>query len=182
MNNASQAQHGFKTFILTLSISLIVFSIAYYFVSESQPGVQLGFANKSSSTQLLASSSKAKTDADKKAAQDSVFSKLADSKVSVPQRAVLAGATTTTGTTGTTGTTATGTTTATTVTTTATTPVAKPVAQTTTSTPVPTTGSTEMTIGLVLSALAFGFGLFVISKNPRKLALDSFEKRMRRGL
>jgi hypothetical protein len=35
MNQAEQAQKGFKTFILTLSISLIVFSAVYYFITNS---------------------------------------------------------------------------------------------------------------------------------------------------
>jgi hypothetical protein len=34
MNNSVQAQKGFRTFILTLSVSLIVFSVIYYFVSS----------------------------------------------------------------------------------------------------------------------------------------------------
>ena len=35
MNANEQAQKGFKTFILTLSISLIVFSVIYYLISNN---------------------------------------------------------------------------------------------------------------------------------------------------
>ncbi len=51
MNNSESAQKGFKTFILTLSVSLIVFSVVYYFLSNYP-------ANKSSnSPQAVATTS-----------------------------------------------------------------------------------------------------------------------------
>ncbi len=47
---------------------------------------------------------------------------------------------------------------------------------------VPSTGSTAITMALILSSAALAFGFFVMSKNPRKLALARFEKKITKKL
>jgi hypothetical protein len=49
------------------------------------------------------------------------------------------------------------------------------VTETTEST-VPETGVFGVTVGLVTSLVVFAIGLFVISKDPRKMALLNFER------
>jgi hypothetical protein len=151
---ADQTGKSFKTFILTLSISLIVFSAAYYFISESS-------ASDGSSGTLGAKSSAATP-----VKETSVFKELSETPSNVEERAVLA---LTDAIGGTDSTVPAATTPATT-----TTEEDTAVAETTTST-VPVTGTTETTVGLILSALAFAVGFLVIKKDPRKLALRSFE-------
>lgn len=86
MNQAEQAQKGFKTFILTLSISLIVFSAVYYFITNSSaisatPDIE-------SDSQMT----KSKEPADKTAEATTVFGSLAAQKITdVQPQAVLAG-------------------------------------------------------------------------------------------
>lgn len=47
---------------------------------------------------------------------------------------------------------------------------------------VPSTGSTGVTVALIFSSLALAFGIFVMAKNPRKLALARFEKKISKKL
>lgn len=47
---------------------------------------------------------------------------------------------------------------------------------------VPSTGSTGVTVALMFSSLALAFGIFVMAKNPRKLALARFEKKISKKL
>lgn len=151
----SQAQKGFKTFILTLSVSLIVFSVLYYFISDAQVV---------DDTEVLSDTAEYQTSTD---TQESAFGKLAAEKVDVSNRAVLAGTdVNTSGDMGedTTDTTVTTTTADTTV--------------TESTTAVPDGGITQLTWGFLISLFAFTFGFIVITQNPRKLAINSFEKKM----
>lgn len=167
MNNNTN-QKGFKTFVLTLSISLIVFSIIYYFVSESQlVNDEIVLEDSQSKMQSMNAKEEPKSE----------FKQLADAKIQVPERAVLAGATTVGGEEIPTATTKTTTTPTTPTTTTSTTSKTTEVSETTQAA-VPQTGVTEVTLGLMFSALAFLAGIIVISKNPRHLALESFEKKV----
>lgn len=144
MNNSTQAQKGFKTFLLTLSVSLIIFSVIYYVITntssqnESLPKDVLG---------AVVENSQDSANTDPKDTEDTVFGKLAAQPMNVDSKAVLAGSDfQTTGTT-----------------------------QSTTS--VPQTGVVGITFGLITSGLLFILATTVIAKNPRKLAINSFEKR-----
>ncbi|OGC68984.1 hypothetical protein A2415_04265 [candidate division WWE3 bacterium RIFOXYC1_FULL_39_7] len=137
MNSTDQAQKGFKTFLLTLSISLILFSVVYYVITSPS-------LNKSELSADVEEEQVSYT-------EETVFGDLASQKMDVPTRAVLAGADGT--------------------------------AETTQGTAaVPDSGTFEVTLGLILSGITFLTGLFVISKDPRKIALSGFEKRVVRGL
>lgn len=139
MNNSETAKNGFKTFILTLVVSLIVFSAAYYMLSGSFKSVNIEenpqLSQKDSDTQknILASTS-----------GSSAFEDLSKQKMQVPQKVVLAGATS--------------------------------AESSQSTTPVPNTGTTEITFGLIFSALILGLGVYLIYLGPRRLALSNFEK------
>lgn len=47
---------------------------------------------------------------------------------------------------------------------------------------VPQTGNTNMTVALALTSITLAFGLVVLAKNPRKLALARFEKKITKKL
>jgi hypothetical protein len=140
MNNES-AKKGFRTFILTLSVSLIVFSVIYYVITNTS------FRKEQETLSLEKPAAEA---AQVPAKQDSTFQQLASTKVDVPAKAVLAGST---------------------------------VAQTTQSTTsVPSTGTSSITMGLVLSLFIFFMGIIYNSMNPRKVALTDFEKNILKKL
>ena len=132
MNSTQQAQKGFKTFLLTLSISLIIFSVIYYVLTSST-------FNKSGLSADIEDEQAVLVE------EETVFGELASQKMDVPQRAVLAGADETDETTQ--GTTA-----------------------------VPDSGTFEVTVGLILSGITFLIGLYVIMRDPRKMALVGFER------
>jgi len=144
----NEAQKGFKTFILTLSVSLIVFSIVYYFISDTQSGNDIAKEQTTEEVQAAVTED---------LEEDTVFSKIASAPVATTSRAVLAGTTTSP--------TAVGTTSATT-------------SPTVPETTVPATGVTQLTWGFFVSLLAFALGFIVISRNPRGLALEHFERKM----
>lgn len=141
MNSFDHAQKGFKTFIVTLTISLVVFSILYYFLSN-KPEADINGNGSAKETAMTSGY----------VASASPFEDLANKKIDVPKRAVLAGATEAGDTTTTTT-----------------------VAQTSAS--VPNTGTTEVTIAFVVSGILLLIGFYVLYLNPRKLALQSFERR-----
>lgn len=153
MNNSVQAQKGFKTFLLTLSISLIVFSVIYYIITSttSNTAMDLSPNIESDSTAMVSqddSGEVAGVSSDRSSGVDSsaptAFGALAAQKIDVPQRQVLGGAVT---------------------------------AQTTQSTTaVPDGGSFEITMGLLFSTLAFVLGMTLVAKDPRKMALNGFEQ------
>lgn len=146
MNSTVQAQKGFRTFLLTLTISLVIFSVLYYLLSTSTKSPDIENNTKSTSYNAEAQSILA---ADTTA---SIFENLSKQKLDIPQKSVLAGADEDTSET------------------------------TQTSASVPATGSTEMTLGLIVSTALLIFGIYVIYLGPRRLALRSFENRVMKDL
>ena len=145
MNNSQQAQKGFKTFVLTLSVSLIVFSVIYYFLTSTTQPNDSEQANAGLKGQVQEpKKTTMKT-------EPTLFGKLAKEQVESSGKAVLAGATSSPETT-----------------------------QSTTT--VPVTGMFGITVGLAASLVIFLTGLLVILKNPRKIALSGFEKRVTKDL
>jgi hypothetical protein len=141
------AGKSFKTFMLTLSISLIVFSGVYYVLTMNSSGPdshEVSVVNKSGQNAQVA---KVSTEN-----QKSVFGELAARTPEVMGGAVLAGATG---------------------------PV---ITQTTQSGGNLNTGTMSVTFGLVGSLVLFLIALVIVSRNPRKLALLSFEKSTTKGL
>jgi len=151
MNNSStQAQKGFRTFVLTLSVSLIVFSLVYYFISESQVGMESNALVKQDQPKVEAKPLSANLEEKDESATESVFKKIADSKVELRERAVLAGTDTVD---------------------------VDPVEQPSPS-QVPQTGIFGITAGFIISTFSFLTALYVVGKGPRKLALSSFERKI----
>lgn len=157
MNNSAQAQNGFKTFILTLSISLLVFSIIYYFVSDST-NASAPSLEEETSTQNQNKEDKNK---DTKVAsittgtggtggslknEDTAFGKISKLKTDASQRKVLGGG--------------------------ASEVTVTPTPEST----VPNSGTTEITYGFFISLLLLSFGLYIITQGPRFSALKSFER------
>ncbi|MBD3365940.1 hypothetical protein GF360_01200 [candidate division WWE3 bacterium] len=169
MNNSYQAKNGFKTFLVTLIISLGVFAAVYYLTSyptyqldiEESTGDSMGRV-ESLEEDVEASDEKGAVAGDKDAREEdsaeSPFADLNKTEVSVPRRSVLAGADGATE-----EETATGTTTTTTTT-----------PETTEST-VPDTGILSITLSLVASLVILGGGIYYVYLGPRNLALESFE-------
>jgi len=175
----TQMQKGFKTFILTLSVSLIIFSVIYYFISDKQSSSDLNSTFDESMTTEIESA--VVTDAamviedqnqspitevenvveqnivEEDVKEDTVFGKLASAAVIDTSRAVLAGTTTSPTGTGST---------------------AARVVKTSTVAVVPSGGVTELTWGFFISLISFALGFIVISKDPRKMAIQHFEKKM----
>lgn len=138
------AGKSFKTFMLTLSISLIVFSGVYYLLtmnSSSPESHEVSVVDKSGQGAQVASDT-----------QRSVFKEIAAKTPEVMGGAVLAGAT------------------------------GPDITQTTQSGGNLNTGMFSVTVGLFGSLALFLTALVVVSRNPRKLALISFEKSTTKGL
>ena len=83
MNSNQQAQKGFKTFILTLSISLIVFSVIYYMLNSTPTEVD---ETVTASTEVYKETEDVLGTEDK-----TVFGRLVEQKMDVPSKAVLSG-------------------------------------------------------------------------------------------
>lgn len=153
MNNSYQAKTGFKTFIITLVISLVVFSSLYYIAtsSGSDTSVPEDGADKQTS---MDTNENTNTDTNRKvaSAEDySVFEVLAaeDTKVSDTGGkggAVLAGA------------------------------------DESTESTVPDTGSNTMMVASVMGIGLLSFAGYILINNPRKLALSTFEKKATKDL
>lgn len=145
MNNA-QAKNGFKTFIITLSISLVVFSALYYFITDSSPEISIEDDNVEVSSVEVVNED-----------DPSVFGTIAMESKTIPatgqQAAVLAG-----------------------------TDVVDTTETTQSTTPVPDTGSTQITMGLLVSFVILSLGTYLIKLGPRNLALASFEQRVKRQI
>ncbi|KKS21063.1 MAG: hypothetical protein UU80_C0035G0003 [candidate division WWE3 bacterium GW2011_GWA1_41_8] len=143
MNNSTQAKNGFKSFILTLSISLAVFGLIYYLATYStQSNVDIEDmtpAQAETSTELSANTNMGQV------VRESVFEDLKDQEVNVPKREVLAGT------------------------------------DEVTESTVPETGSTEITISLLLSVIIAALGGYLLFIGPRKKALDNFERRVKKN-
>lgn len=169
MNSNKQAAKGFKTFLLTLVISLAVFS-AIYFIINTEQEEETSLVDRRSETTLdtpytKRGSVETKTlgegDVREEPAveeQASVFEQLANQKMDdVAQRQVLAESDTT----DTTAMVAMENTDDTTE-----------VAQST----VPDTGVSRPTIGVVLTLVILGFAAYIMFIGPRNIALYNFEK------
>lgn len=145
MNNSESAKKGFRTFILTLSISLMVFSAVYYVLTSYSPQ-ESSVQGKDKEVAVVEAAVKEETPVVQGAKDErSVFADIVNKKPEARPQEVLAGAT------------------------------SEPAAPET-STSVPTTGYTEMTIGLILSLALFIGAMVYNLMNPRKIALSKFEK------
>ncbi len=186
MNSRDQAKKGFKTFLLTLIISLVIFSGIYYVINSQNDEEFSGNLSKTEEPVDVLSSKSAQDKTKTLGAADnrdeeSVFADLAGQKMDESgNRAVLAG-TDSVDTTDTVVTTVTTEPTVdTTVTTTTTTTTATADAETTDTetaqTTVPDTGVSGPTMGVVLTLIILGFAAYIMFLGPRNVALHNFEK------
>lgn len=147
----TSAGRSFRTFLLTLSVSLILFSTVYYFLTTnvSRPEALETSLNEKT-VKKVSDDSEVKNQGEVAglATEKTVFGNIASKETGGQVRQVLAGSTET--------------------------------EQTTTTAPV--TGTTSVTIGLFSALIFFIASLFIVSKNPRKLALSSFEKKISRSI
>ncbi|MBU0534653.1 MAG: hypothetical protein ABIJ82_03980 [Patescibacteria group bacterium] len=142
----TSAGRSFRTFLLTLSVSLILFSTVYYFLTTnaSRPEALETSLNEKT-VKKVSDDSEVKNQGEVAGlATKTVFGEIASKETGGQVRQVLAGSTET--------------------------------SQTTTT--APSTGTTGVTIGLFSALIFFVASLFVVSKNPRKLALSSFERKI----
>jgi hypothetical protein len=159
----SQQTKGLSTFVLTLSISLIVFSAAYYLMTYKSSQSE-SFSDPSTANVVVKEEEQNDpiTDASSKVSEDkTVFGSIADAKPNTGYRQVLSGSDAMPS--------------GTQVDNDSTTP------QTTTSANLET-GITSVTVGLVLSFVLFAFTMVFVYKDPRKIALSTFEKNVSKGL
>lgn len=154
-----QARKGLSTFVLTLSISLIVFSTIYYLMTtkSSEPEESYNPVGM-----VTVDEENNGGDVKGKSSESTVFGDIASADPNTSYGQVLAGADE-----------ADDTTTATTTTT---------VTQTTQSNSSLNTGVTSITIGLVFALVLFIATLVFVSRDPRKFALSTFEKKTTKGL
>lgn len=185
MSTAQQAKDGLKTFILTFTISLLVFGAFYYLITDSTPD-SLGIEEESSTLGYTKSVDEAEIYDNKKVTNEEVetskdvkgastnsspFGELSKQKVALnTARAVLAG-TDTAGVGGTGSSSETTNTTETQETTTS-----DPTSTQTPQSSVPETGDASITIGFLVSTILLAFFAYLIFVNPRKYALSKFEK------
>ncbi len=157
----NQAKKGLSTFILTLSISLIVFSTIYYFMTSTSDSDYEDSSVPSIISNVNSGDPVQKIDESPEVAGDStersVFEEIANVNPNTKSRQVLAGADETV-------------------------PTTTTVRETTTSDPNLNTGITSITFGLFFALFLFLYSIIFVYKNPRKLALNSFEKRTSKGL
>jgi len=165
MNNSESAKKGFRTFILTLAVSLMVFSAVYYVLttytqkqdsSQSASAAGAAIQQETAMAQEQAVAGEEENEnvqgaKDERGGTMATVAAVPEEKTVFGQIAqadphdVLAGATS-----------------------------APQTPQTTSS--VPTTGFSEMTIGLIVSLVLFVGAMIYTVKNPRKVALAKFEK------
>lgn len=144
--NDYTAKNGFKTFVLTLGISLLFFGLVYFLlnantgVTETIDDAKLITSNE----EVLGTTSEVAQEQVKEDVpveeKPTVFGEIAKNKPIVAAPAVLAGAT-----------------------------------QATQST-VPVTGSTSVTVGFMAAVSLLAFSAYIMVKGPRKAALHSFER------
>jgi hypothetical protein len=162
MTTSDSAKKGFKTFILTLSVSLIIFSVIYYVLTNNTGSAQ----NQNTYTKQAAVTTPTTVTTDTQVAAaikdtTSPFKKLQNAPVNAQPQEVL-------------GTETAANTSDNSVT------VNNVVAVNTAVSPqstIPSTGTVSITIGLLLSLTTFIAGLIWLTMNPRKIALQGFEKR-----
>jgi hypothetical protein len=154
-----QSKKGLSTFILTLSISLIIFSAVYYFMTGGLDRENSTFDYGSGTSGVEENDSEVQGNSSSE--EGTVFGKIADADPNSYPRQVLAGAdeyveeeiT-----------------------------EEMPVTETTQSDPNLDTGITSVTLGLLSSLVLFVSAMIFVYKNPRKAALTSFEKKTTKGL
>ncbi len=166
MNNSTTALKGLYTFAITLLVSLGVFGAVYYVTSYPAYHMDIESSTKPVETPSVSDD----TPADSKVSDASPFGRLTADAEDVPRRVVLAGATVADDTTVPTPT-----------------PSSSPVATpSTTTTPetspaaVPNTGALSITVSFVASVLALSLGALYWARNPRVLALRTFEDELLR--
>ncbi|HSX39766.1 MAG TPA: hypothetical protein VLI92_04240 [Candidatus Saccharimonadales bacterium] len=153
MNNSQVAKNGFKTFIVTLVVSLVLFSVLYYYLAGSTKDVDIENKDlhvaKNSTVAMVAPtaapSAPSVTADDSTGPGDSAFAMLSQQKINSEGKTVLAASTESTGS-------------------------------------VPVTGVTEITWGILLSVVALAFGCYLVFLGPRKAALKQFEKDITKDL
>ncbi len=156
MNNSYQAKNGFKTFLLTLVVSLGVFGVVYYITSYPVYELDIDSATEGT-TENKATDKNMGVLGDK---DTSPFGSLNEESPSVSQRVVLAGADELDALDSPADTE---------------TPETAPTVPSTTQSTVPDTGIAGMTISLFISLLILSAGIYYICLGPRKLALKTFE-------
>lgn len=145
--NEYTAKNGFKTFVLTLGVSLLFFGLVYFLLnantgeSENIDDAKMNTTNEEVlGTTTEAPQEQAKEEEVKPEEKPTVFAEIAKIKPNVVAPAVLAGAT-----------------------------------QTTQST-VPVTGTTSVTLGFMSAVSLLAFSAYTLVKGPRNAALKSFER------
>jgi len=150
-----QARKGLSTFVLTLSISLIVFSTIYYLMTTNSSEPE---EISSPISAVVTDETSAEPEVHGDSSQSTIFGEIASADPKDSYKQVLAGADEMTE------------------------PATTTVTQTTQSNSNLNTGVTSITLGLVFSLVIFVFTIIFVSKNPRKLALSTFEKKTTKGL
>ncbi|MBW6441922.1 hypothetical protein K0B04_03425 [Patescibacteria group bacterium] len=150
----NQAKKGLGTFVLTLSISLIVFSTIYYLMTNESD-----YSENTSVPSTVITRSEGGDDPDVRGdstSQKTIFGEIADVDPMASPRQVLAGADEIT--------------------------EEVTVRETTQSTTSLDTGVTSITVGLFTAFVLFVSATIFVYRNPRKLALSSFERKTTKGL
>jgi hypothetical protein len=154
MNYETQAQNGFKTFIITLGVSLIAFSAVYYLVSDVSGNVDIESKSEKAvvvqtpKQEVAGTTVQSQTNSGTQLAaqtptQPSIFNEIAQKPINAKPvvTSVLGAATETTQST------------------------------------VPNTGS-ETFVGTMLAGAFFSIALYLLVVGPRKLAIEGFESEM----
>ncbi len=169
MNNAHQAKNGFKTFVVTLVISLGVFAAVYYLTSY--PSYEMDIDESTGGTRNEVDSPLSSVEGENVLGEtDSPFANLNEQEISTPRRTVLSGEDV----------------------------ISEEeeemaameedeiesyeedlaLATETTETTVPDTGTLGMTFSLFTSMAILAGGLYYVYLGPRNLALKSFEEQI----
>ncbi len=162
MTTTEQAKKGFKTFLITLSVSLVLFSFIYYIVTDSKESYSIDDVKKDevsvntqkkspevagvADTKVAVVTSTPTVEVKQPSEQKSLFGEINKKQVPTNNRTVLAGYT-----------------------------------QSSQSS-VPETGFDSITYALIGSAILLGIGIFVYLYGPRKIAMQSFEREVIRSL
>lgn len=147
MYSEQQAKNGFKTFVVTLSISLLLFGALYYLITDFSSEIDIETSAKATETVAYKADVKGTSDY-------SVFGEISEIPVDAQSGRVLAEHDETTGD--------------------AMEAMEEDTEESTEST-VPDTGS-EQVIGAVLAMTFFSAAAYMLLVGPRKLALSKFEK------
>ena len=150
MYSEQQAKNGFKTFVVTLSVSLVLFGALYYLVTDYPEEIDIETASVTKEDEVAYNGDKTaefavKGISDKATSEnsdeDTVFGKINQQAVNAQPSVVMAGA------------------------------------EESTESTVPDTGS-EQVLGIAMSMVFFSGALYILLTGPRKFALSGFEKDM----